>query len=66
MTPLLEIIMIFIASLADVVLSAAACVRLHGKGRKQRTVPLWHSAVSEIRAWQKVNPQLDARSPRVA
>src|SRR5450830_1361449 len=48
---------------ADVVLSAAACVHLHGKGRKQRTVPLWHSTVSEIRAWQKVNPQLDARSP---
>ncbi len=49
--------------IADVVLSAAACVHLHGKGRKQRTVPLWHSTVSEIRAWQRVNPQLDARSP---
>jgi site-specific recombinase XerD len=49
--------------LSDVVLNAAACVHLHGKGRKQRTVPLWHSTVSEIRAWQKVNPQLDARSP---
>ena len=48
---------------ADVVLSAAACVHLHGKGRKQRTVPLWHSTVGEIRAWQKANPQLDARSP---
>jgi site-specific recombinase XerD len=49
--------------IADVVLSAAACVHLHGKGRKQRTVPLWHSTVSEIRAWQRANPQLDARSP---
>jgi site-specific recombinase XerD len=48
---------------SDVVLNGAACVHLHGKGRKQRTVPLWHSTVSEIRAWQKVNPQLEARSP---
>ena len=26
---------------ADVVLDGAACVHLHGKGRKQRSVPLW-------------------------
>ena len=30
-------------TLADVVLDGAACVHLHGKGRKQRTVPLWRS-----------------------
>ena len=30
---------------ADVVLDGAACVHLHGKGRKQRTVPLWRSTV---------------------
>ena len=48
--------------IADVVLDGAACVHLHGKGRKQRTVPLWHSTVREIRAWLKCNPQLDARS----
>ena len=26
-------------------------VRLHGKGRKQRTVPLWKETVVEIRHW---------------
>lgn len=49
--------------MADLILDGAACVHLHGKGRKQRTVPLWHSIVREIRAWQKVNPQLEASSP---
>jgi site-specific recombinase XerD len=49
--------------ISDVVLNGAACVHLHGKGRKQRTVPLWRSTVSEVRAWLKVNPQLEARSP---
>ena len=48
---------------ADVVLESAACVHLHGKGRKQRTVPLWRSTVKEIRAWLKLNPQLVATSP---
>ena len=48
---------------ADVVLVGAACVHLHGKGRKQRTVPLWRSTAREIRAWLKLNPQLAATSP---
>lgn len=26
-------------------------VRLHGKGRKQRTVPLWKETIVEIRQW---------------
>jgi site-specific recombinase XerD len=43
---------------ADVVLDGAACVHLRGKGRKQRSVPLWRSTVKEIRAWLKLNPQL--------
>ena len=47
---------------ADVVLDGAACVHLHGKGRKQRTVPLWRSMVTEARAWLKLNPQLAATS----
>ena len=41
----------------------AACVHLHGKGRKQRSVPLWRSTVKAIRAWLKRNPNLDAGSP---
>jgi integrase/recombinase XerD len=31
--------------LTYVVLEGAACVYLHGKGRKQRTMPLWNSTV---------------------
>ncbi len=41
----------------------AACVHLHGKGRKQRSVPLWRSTVRAVRAWLKRNPQLDPDSP---
>ena len=41
----------------------AACVHLHGKGRKQRSVPLWRSTVRTIRAWRKQNPQFEAASP---
>jgi site-specific recombinase XerD len=43
---------------ADVVLDGAACVHLHGKGRKQRSVPLWRSTAVAIRAWLHANPQL--------
>ena len=34
--------------LADVVLDPAACVHLHGKERKQRSVPLWRSTAKVI------------------
>jgi len=48
----------------DVVLdAAAACAHLHGKGRKQRSVPLWHSTVKAVRAWLRLNHQLKATSP---
>jgi len=43
---------------ADVVLDVAPCVHLHGKGRKQRAVPLWKTTVQEIRAWLRRNPSL--------
>ena len=46
----------------DVVLAPAACVHLHGKGRKQRSVPLWRSTVKVIRAWLRFNPDLSATS----
>ena len=42
----------------DVVLEGAACVHLQGKGRKQRSVPLWKTTVLEIRAWLRRNPHL--------
>lgn len=48
----------------DVVLDErAGCVHLHGKGRKQRSVPLWRSTVRTVRAWLKQNPQLAPGSP---
>lgn len=47
----------------DVVLEeGAACVHLHGKGRKLRSVPLWRSTVKAVRAWLKLNPQFDTAS----
>ena len=46
----------------DVVLDGAACVHLHGKGRKQRAVPLWKSTVKEIRAWLRLNIKLGNES----
>lgn len=42
----------------DVVLDGAACVHLHGKGRKDRSVPLWKSTAAAIRAWLNANSEL--------
>jgi site-specific recombinase XerD len=42
----------------DVVLDRAPCVHLRGKGRKQRSVPLWKTTVQEVRAWLRYNPGL--------
>jgi len=36
---------------SDVVLERSATVRMHGKGRKERCVPLWRTTTSEIRKW---------------
>ena len=41
----------------------SACIHLHGKGRKQRSVPLWRSTVKAVRAWLRFNSQFDAASP---
>lgn len=47
-------------NVGDVVLEErAACVHLQGKGRKQRSVPLWHSTIKAIRG-----PRLAATKPR--
>ncbi|EWS53492.1 MULTISPECIES: tyrosine-type recombinase/integrase [unclassified Methylibium] len=43
---------------ADVALGPTSCVRLHGKGRKQRSLPLWKATAAEIRHWLRLNPQL--------
>jgi len=42
----------------DVVLDGGACVHLHGKGRKLRSIPLWDTTVVEVRAWLRLNPTL--------
>jgi integrase/recombinase XerD len=36
---------------ADVTLEGSPCVRLHGKGRKDRTVPIWPATAVRIRRW---------------
>ena len=48
---------------ADVVLDGGAYVHLHGKGRKQRSVPFWHTTVAEVRAWLRLNPTLRGAAP---
>jgi site-specific recombinase XerD len=51
-------------TVGEVVLDeSAACVHLHGKGRKQRSVPLWRSTVKALRAWLQRNPQFETASP---
>jgi site-specific recombinase XerD len=42
----------------DVILEGAACVHLHGKGRKLRSIPLWNTTVVEVRVWLRRNPAL--------
>jgi integrase/recombinase XerD len=38
-------------TVADVVLGRSSSVRIHGKGRKERMVPLWRSTARQIRQW---------------
>jgi site-specific recombinase XerD len=52
------------ARVGDLVLDGqAACIHLWGKGRKQRSVPLWRSSVKAVRAWLRANPGLQPGSP---
>ncbi len=48
---------------ADVVLGPSNSIRLHGKGRKQRSLPLWKSSARAVREWLHLNPQLHEDSP---
>lgn len=50
---------------ADVVLGPTSSVRLHGKGRKQRTLPLWKSSAQAVRDWLHLNSQLRDESPLI-
>ncbi len=40
-------------TVADVSLERSLSVRIHGKGRKERVVPLWKDTASRIREWLK-------------
>jgi len=45
----------------DVLLDRQAAVHLHGKGRKQRVIPLWKSTATELRGWlHRTGPGPDA------
>ncbi len=48
---------------ADVVLGPTSSIRLQGKGRKQRSLPLWKSTAKAVRDWLHINPQLQADAP---
>ena len=54
---------IIAVQVADVVLGPSAYVHLHGKGRKQRAIPLWPSTAREARAWLRRNPALKDDAP---
>jgi integrase/recombinase XerD len=41
----------------DVLVNRQNAVHLHGKGRKQRVIPLWTSTATELRAWlDRISP----------
>ncbi len=45
---------------SDVVLGPISSIRLHGKGRKQRTLPLWKNSAMAVREWLQLNPNIRA------
>jgi len=45
----------------DVLVERRSAVHLHGKGRKQRVIPLWPNTAADLRSWlAKITPALDA------
>lgn len=41
----------------DVVLDGSPCVHLTGKGRKQRSLPLWRTTANQLRQWLRDYPR---------
>lgn len=42
---------------SDIDLTRSKSILLHGKGRKERTIPLWKSTIRLLRSWlKKINP----------
>lgn len=42
---------------ADLVLEPTPWVRIHGKGRKERSVPLWADTAKELKRWLRQYPR---------
>lgn len=38
---------------SDIMLEGSPCVHIHGKGRKQRAVPLWRTTAALLRVWKR-------------
>jgi site-specific recombinase XerD len=46
---------------ADVLIDRAHAVHLHGKGRKERVIPLWPSTLAQVRTWlEQINQRAEA------
>ena len=43
--------------IGDLILESTAFVRIHGKGRKERTVPLWPATAAQLRRWLRERPR---------
>lgn len=50
--------------ISDLKLGRSSAIRIHGKGRKERSVPLWHATASRLRNWLK-QIRNDADSPLI-
>ncbi len=48
---------------SDVVLEGSPCVHIHGKGRKQRAVPLWRTTAALLRAWKRELGEVEQAAP---
>ena len=49
------------AQLADLSLRGTASLRVHGKGRRERCLPLWQQTVADLRVWLVVRGENPAR-----
>jgi integrase/recombinase XerD len=46
---------------SDVLVNRQTAVHLHGKGRKQRVIPLWKTTAAQLRTWLgQISPESDA------
>lgn len=48
---------------SDVIIGPSSSIRLNGKGRKLRSLPLWKTTAKAVQQWLKVNPQINNDSP---